>query len=294
MISRKTEWYLVVILCLAALGTSWIVRGPAQADGLAHIYVLDIGQGDAIFIQGPDGRQMLIDGGPSGSRVLDELGAVMPAGDHTIDAILATHTDADHLTGLVDVLGRYEVAHIFETGMLCVTATCTKWEEAATAEGAVREQPTQGYRIVFADDFYFDVLNPETSVAGQKLSKTNNGGIVLKMTYGKETALFTGDIEKTVEDRLLRQGALLDVDILKVGHHGSKTSTSDAFLAAASPHVALISVAAKNSYGHPSPEVIGRLASFPELRYYRTDIHGRIELTLAKENYAIKTKTQSR
>lgn len=284
--STKTEKYLCGILLLGAIGSFFITKGPAQADGLLHIYFLNVGQGDAILIHAPDGTQVLIDGGP-GARVIQELATVMPITDRSIDVVVATHTDADHLTGLVEVLKQYEVSRIIETGMACVTAVCGAWESAAAGESVERIVAHRGYRIAIGDELSLDVLNPAEDIRGQKLSKTNNGGIVLKMTYKNQTALFTADIEKSVEGQLL---AVANVDFLKIAHHGSKTSTSQVFLGAASPLVAFIQVGVTNRYGHPTPEVIDRLDKFPGLRYYRNDTNGRIELVLDGLNYAVKTE----
>jgi len=292
MISKKHELYLCGILILSAVGSFFVVHGPAQADGLLHIYFLNVGQGDSIFIQAPDGTQILIDGGP-GSRVIQELGSVLPIGDRSIDAVIATHTDADHITGLVEVLKQYEVAQIIETGMSCVTVICSQWEREASAEGSPRIIAQRGYRVSLGDEFILEVVSPAQSVKGQTLSKTNNGAIVLKLRYKNQTALFTGDIEKKVEDELLRDGIALDVDFLKVAHHGSKTSTTQSFLDAVSPLIAFIQVGSTNRYGHPAPPTIERLEKFPGLVYYRTDINGRIELLLDGQNYAVKTEQSS-
>ncbi|MEK7616144.1 MAG: MBL fold metallo-hydrolase [Patescibacteria group bacterium] len=287
--SRKTEWYICCVLVLGAIGSFFIVRGPAYADGLLHVYFLNIGQGDAILIQAPEGTQILIDGGP-GSRVIQELAAVLPVTDRTIDVVVSTHTDADHLTGLVEVLKQYEVSQVLETGMLCVTAICGQWEQTASLEGAPQTFVDRGYRMSIGDDLVFEVLNPAEQVRGQKLSKTNNGGIVMRMSYKQQTVLFMSDVEKTVEDRILMDYHNVDIDFLKVAHHGSKTSTSQAFLDATSPIAAFIQVGARNSYGHPTSQVIERLDKIPGLRYYRNDINGRIELTLDGLQYAIKTE----
>jgi competence protein ComEC len=286
MITKKHELYLCAILLLASVGSFFVVHGPAQADGLLHIYFLNVGQGDSILIQAPDGTQILIDGGP-GSRVVQELGSVLPIGDRSLDAIIATHTDADHITGLVEVLKQYEVGRILETGMSCVTVICSQWEREASAEGSPRTIAQRGYRVSLGDEFILEVVSPAQSVKGQTLSKTNNGAIVLKLRYKNQTALFTGDIEKKVEDELLRDGIALDVDFLKVAHHGSKTQS---FLEAVSPLIAFIQVGSTNRYGHPAPPTIERLEKFPGLVYYRTDIHGRIELLLDGLNYAVKTE----
>ena len=287
--SHKFE-LIGVIIAVACAAASFVWAAPSGGpDGLLHIYFLDIGQGDAILVQAPDGAQMLIDGGPD-RTVLEELGEVLPLEDRELDVVVATHTDADHLSGLADVAERYDVRHIVETGMQCNTATCKRWEEAATHEaGAERVFAHAGYMIELSPEVIFSVISPDRSVQGEKLSKTNNGGIVMKLVYRNQSVLFTADVEKTVENTLVMRGVDVDVDFLKVGHHGSKTSTTEALVDAVTPHAAFISVGARNTYGHPTGEVLGRLAQ-NEISVYRTDKQGRIELVLDGTNYQIHTE----
>ena len=283
--NAKQEWYLCGVLALAAIGSFFITSGPAQADGFVHVYFLDVGQGDAMLVQGPDGTQVLIDGGP-GRRVIQALTSVIPLTDRSIDVVIATHTDADHLTGLVGVLEQYDVAQIIETGMACSTATCASWEKTATQEHASRSFAYEGYRLAMGGDVVLTILNPPQSVHGQNLSKTNNGGIVARLEYGAQSVLFTADVESSVERALLGSGAVLDSDFLKIGHHGSKTSSTQEFLDAVTPQAVFIEVGATNRYGHPTMQVLDRLAQ-KAIPVYRTDIDGTIELILDGTHYQI-------
>lgn len=276
----------VILGTLALIAIFLLISGHTLADGQLHVYFLDVGQGDAIFIKTPAGRQILVDGGPDGT-VLRRLGEVMPFYDRSIDLVVLTHPDADHLTGLNSVLARYEVASILETGMACSTSLCLAWEENKEREGAEVQAAFFGQQIEAGDGVNLMVLYPFGDSSGKNLSKKNNGSIVLKLTYGSQSVLLTGDIEKQTENKLVLSGIDLDSDFLKVAHHGSKTSTIEEFLKAVSPLTAFIQVGEKNRYGHPVPEVLERLEN-SGVKYYRTDTEGTIELVLDGESYLIK------
>ena len=277
--------FVILLVCATVVSFVW-ARPDSAADGLLHVYFLDVGQGDAMLVQTPNGNQMLIDGGPD-TKILARLGGILPLKDRDLDVIVATHTDADHLSGLVDVLKRYTVDHIVETGMKCATAICGQWEELAGRQQSSRVFARAGYTVSLDDEVQLQVLNPLEDISGQVVKKTNNAGIVLKLTYRNQTMLFAADIEKSVEDALLRRTDV-DVDFLKIAHHGSKTSSTQNFLAATTPNVAFIEVGAKNRYGHPTPEVLDRLDKNGIL-YYRTDKDGTTELILDGTNYSVAT-----
>ena len=247
-------------------------------DGLLHVYFLDVGQGDAIFVETPSGKQVLIDGGPD-ETILQRLGEVMPFYDRTIDLMINTHPDADHLAGLLSVLERYKVLAISETGMVCETSLCAEWKNLKAGEGADLINLVLGQEIGEGDDVRFLVLHPFENEAGKTFPKRNNGGIVLKLVFGEQSLLLTGDIEKQVENKLVSAGVNIDSDFLKIAHHGSKTSSTEEFVEKVSPLAAFIEVGRNNRYGHPTEEVLKRLADF-KIPYYRTDIDGTIELRL--------------
>lgn len=280
----KRDLGLLGFLGATALFFIFLVHG--QTDNKLHVYFLDVGQGDAIFVQTPSGQQILIDGGPD-NTVLQRLGEVMPFYDRSIDLVILTHPDADHLAGLNGVLERYEVAKILETGMACITSLCLEWEENKSREGGQVQTAFFGQEVETGDGAVLSVLYPFENSFDKNLSKKNNGSIVLKLLFGSQSVLFTGDIEKQTEDKLVLSGLDLDVDFLKVAHHGSKTSTTDEFLKAVSPLAAFIQAGAKNRYGHPTTEILERLENFG-IKYYRTDTDGTIELVLDGENYLIK------
>lgn len=278
----KAEWVVLALLViLAAVFTS-----VSKSDGKLHVYFLNVGQGDAIFVKTPANGQILIDGGPD-DGVIRELGKVMPFYDRSIDMIILTHPDADHLNGLIEVLKKYKVKKIVETGISCETPNCQAWQRQKDKERAEVILAYLGNKIISDDDLVFEVLHPFENIEGKKVSQKNNTSLILKLIYGGHSILLTGDIEKIVENKIVLSGIDINSDFLKIPHHGSKTSTTEDFLRAASPLAAFINVGAKNRYGHPAKEVIEQLENFL-IPYYRTDINGRIELTLDGHDYKIK------
>ncbi len=240
------------------------------------VYFLDVGQGDAIFIETQDRKQILIDGGPD-NKVVQELSEVMPFWDRTIDLIILTHPDRDHIGGLPEVLKRFEVKGIVETGVQCEKAECVIWKDLKEKENATVILAELGDSIILDEDTKILIFNPFESMAGEKISKVNNTSVVAKLIYGNHSILLTGDIEKQIEEKLVLAGIDIDSDYLKIPHHGSKTSTTEEFLDRVSPEIAFISLGLNNSYGHPHDEVIDRLEK-RNIKYYRTDELGTILL----------------
>lgn len=220
---------------------------------------LDVGQGDAIFIKTPEGQQMLIDGGANNS-VLRELGKVMPFYDRSIDVVLATHADQDHIGGLVEVLKRYKVGLFIETNTTSTSAVFTELGNLIKEKNIKREIITSPEIITFGSGAEFDILFPTQDTAGWE---TNDASIVGKLVYGENSFLFTGDSPQKMEKYLVgKYGNFLDSDVLKVGHHGSKNSNSELFIGTVSPTYSVISVGLNNRYGHPSPEALAILKQF--------------------------------
>lgn len=276
----------IILAGLVVIVVLLFVAGWGSADGKLHVYFLDIGQGDAMLLVTPRGHQVLIDGGPD-DTVLRRLGEVMPFYDKSLDLVVATHEDADHIAGLVSVLDKYQVGQIWETGMACATATCRGWQDREDKEGASITYAKRGQEIDLEDGVKLILLYPFNDERGQVFKKRNDGAIVLKLIYGSQSVLFTADVEKNVEAKLITTGMDLKADFLKVGHHGSKTSTTENFLKAVSPQVAFIEVGARNRYGHPTEQVLSRLENYG-IKYYRTDTDGTKELILDGKNYLIK------
>ena len=236
----------------------------------------DVGQGDAIFIEAPNGNQVLIDGGPD-NRILSKLGETMPFWDRSVDLLILTHPHADHLDGLLEVLKRYNIGAVLESGVEYSLPEYKEWHDLL----AVKKTPVflarAGQEINAGSGVMIDVFSPFEKVGGKSTENPHNENIVSRLKYGSGSILLMGDAEKLIEYRLLFDNYIkLKSDVLKVGHHGSKTSSSEDFIKAVSSKIAIISVGRKNKYGHPYQEILERLKKFG-INVLRTDIDGDIE-----------------
>ncbi len=259
---------------LIGVAIVWVQVLRTSTLGPLTVAFLDVGQGDALFIETPGGRQILIDAGKD-RAVLAQLGAMMPLSDRTLDLAIATHPDADHIGGFVFVLPHYDVTTSMETDSVADTKVYAAVQRAAAQAGMARITASRGMRVVADHGVVLEVLAPET---GMFDGETNAHSIVARLTYGTTSFLLTGDAPRTVEHALVeRDAGLLRADVLKVGHHGSRTSTSERFLAAVAPTLAVISVGGDNRYGHPHEVVLDSLAHFG-LPVLRTDEDGAIIL----------------
>lgn len=261
-------------MAIAALLTG---VGREGGPGEMEITVLDVGQGDAILVTTPHGRRYLVDGGPSGIELARELGAVLPHWERRIEGAFLTHPQEDHAGGLPAIFARYRVGAAFDTGAENPTGTLREY--GARAPG--RKVLGQGDSFE-ADGVRFEVLWPPRGLSTDDL---NGSSLVLRITYGETAALLTGDLGVEGQQALLAT-TQLSADILKVPHHGSKT-TSAAFLFAVEPSVAVIPVGAGNRYGHPAQETLDALAGAVVLR---TDQHGRV--TVASDGKRITVRTE--
>lgn len=270
----------IFLLALAAIAILvWQTVFHFEARRNLWVTFFDVGQGDSIFIEVPNGNQILIDGGPS-DIILAKLGRTMPFWDRTIDLLVLTHPDADHLNGLLEVLRRYHISMVLETGVEHSSPQYREWREILEKKDIFLINAARGQRVSLGQNVYLYILAPFENLAGRAVSKANNTSVVSRLTHGQNSMLLTGDIEKPVENRLvfesLDSGPLtLASDILKVGHHGSKTSTSQQFLNAVSPSMAVIQAGRENRYGHPHQEVLDRLAA-AGAKIFRNDLGGDI------------------
>jgi competence protein ComEC len=282
---KLVHFATLLILSVFAFSTNSIA---SQKDGLLKIHFLDVGQGDSIFVETPSGRQVLIDGGP-GNIVLSRLGEVMPFFDKTIDIVVMTHPDADHASGLIDVIKRYNVENVVFSNIVNNKELYKSWKEAVSDEGANIIDSVLGNVIDLGDGANLTIVYPLESIAGKEIEKTNDNSAVLILKYGELEVLLTGDIETKGERAMLLENVNINADVLKIGHHGSKTSTSEEFLSAVSPEVAVIQVGAKNRYGHPTEEVLERLENY-DINIYRNDLNGDIKLVSDGVNYLISSQ----
>ncbi len=276
---RRNQWLLLGTLFLFCAGVwSAVYAEPAAGNGYLTLAVLDVGQGDALYIESPTGVQILVDGGP-GDALLAALPEMMPALDRSLDAVIETHPDADHVGGFAELLQRYEVGVYLSPGIPKDTATNHALKRTVEERDIRHVVARRGMALDLGGGASLRVLYPDYDVSNLPAEKANEGGIVLELAYGESEALLMADVGSGVEKRLLSlNAAQLDADVLKVGHHGSRFSTSEAFVSAVSPAAALISVGAKNSYGHPTKEVLDRLAAHG-IKIVRTDQEGTIVCT---------------
>jgi competence protein ComEC len=237
-----------------------------------RVWMLDIGQGDAFFIEFPTGEQWLIDGGRD-DAVLAKLGSLMLPWDRTLYAVVLTHPDADHVTGLVAVLDRYHVGTVYESGVRAHTPYDRAFSQRLHGSTTQRLQTGD---VLHVGAVTLTVVWPDDPPVGRDLETRNNDSINILLEYADTTMLFTGDAEEEVE--MVVGPRVGDIDVLKVGHHGSLTSTSWEFLQATEPEMALISMGRNNTYGHPHPVIIERLIQIGAI-ILRTDLHRDVLLT---------------
>jgi competence protein ComEC len=263
-------WFRLSVALVGALCTALLFMMPELGQTqLAQLFstergqyltvaFLDVGQGDAIYIETPDGVQVLIDGGPDAS-VLRELSTVMPFWDRSLDAIVATHPDKDHIGGLVDVLTRYDVKRIVRTENESDTAVASAFIFTSTDEDARIHIAQAGEEIVLGASTTLTILSP---TGDPQDWESNQSSIVAQLRYGDIEFMLTGDAPIGIEEYLVQtHGKGLESEVLKLGHHGSRTSTADIFLAAVQPTYAIVSAGADNRYGHPHTEVVESVIS---------------------------------
>lgn len=271
-------------MALAAAGCVWYVVVQEDRGGLLTFAALDIGQGDALFVEAPNGAQMLLDGGPN-AMVLQKLSAVMPFYDRTIDVLVVTNPDKDHIGGFLDVLKRYEVAMVVEPGTVTKTQTYAALDKAIREEGSKRVIARRGMSIVLdeARGVSLDIIFPDRDVS---TFTTNDGSVVARLVYASTSVMLTGDTTARTEKYLVRlatensasaSSTPLKSTILKIAHHGSKTSSTPEFVAAVAPELAVISCGRGNMYHHPNQETLDTLAA-ANVPVRRTDKEGTIIL----------------
>ena len=277
--SLLISYFLILSLSLVLLADIFV-----NYDVDLKIYFFDVGQGDATLIKTPNNRYVLIDGGPDHS-VVYKLGKYLPFYVRTIDLIVLTHPDNDHVVGLNEVIRRYRVKNILLTG---VADDSQAYQNIlALAEEFKINYLFAGFvnRLELTDGVDLMVLYPSELIMGQDFAQDNDWSVVNRLDYQYGCVLLMGDATKKVEQNLLAANSELECDILKIGHHGSNTSSAFEFLQAVNPTLAVISVG-QNNYGHPHQAVVDRLNA-SNIRFLTTKDYGDIIVTLEKDGWRI-------
>ncbi len=270
---RPVKIIVFLFVITGILGFSAVNAAP---DDNLHVIFMDVGQGDAVLIQ-KGNTQVIVDGGPGGQALNLALSEKMPFWDRTIELVVLTHPHDDHLTGLVEVLKRYKVEHILTTQMASYLPVYDEWLALIEEKNIPCTFASAGQQINF-DGVIINVLNPQTAYFEGTGADIDNNGIVFNVAFGEISFLLTADVGKYAESELIKDRLIPQATVLKVGHHGSNSSTSIEFLNVCRPQIAVIPVANDNKYGHPDAEVIERLTEMVgEQNIYRTDINGSIE-----------------
>lgn len=275
---KKIVSVLFFIIILSFL--AWLQLNSSEKK--LEIYFLDIGQGDAILIRTPEGKNILIDGGPD-NLLLYRLGEFLPWWERKIDYLVISHYHADHMLGLIELLDKYQVnnvlvsAHQPEGDFLF-----DLWQKKLLAKNVKPQIVKAGEKFLFTDDLFFQVLSADFNHEDY-----NDNSVVIKLTYQQIDLLLTGDFTSVEEEDLLKSSFDLASEILKVGHHGSKYSSSAEFLVRVQPELCLIQLGQDNSFGHPHPELLERLAEI-HCQVFRNDLLGTIKVVSDGSTWQIK------
>lgn len=269
---RKLTYRVLISMLLLAIVLAFIILHGKQEE--MKVVFLDVGQGDSILIS-QGSKQVLIDGGKDGKLLLEKLGKHIPFWDRKIEMVIETHPDADHIGGLIEIFRAYEIGAVMKTGMQSQSQTFKTLEEAIENEKSDIIEAVSGQKIIFANKAEAEVLFPFQKIEDVDSKDTNAASVVLKMKFGENSFLFTGDLPSEQEQVLIEKGAELKSDILKVSHHGSKYSSSTQFLEKVSPEDAIISVGKNNSYGHPNQEALQRISK-QSAKIFKTNEDGDI------------------
>lgn len=281
----KKYWLIFFVLLLLVLDFSLFYSDYQNSNRTLTFAMLDVGQGDALFIESPTGTQILVDGGPP-RKILNQLAKVMSPFDRKIDAFIITNPDADHIGGFLDVLKTYKVDKVFESGALTDSKTYQNLRDELKKDNVPDILAKKGMRLDIGGGAFIDILFPDRDVSSWS---TNDGSVVAKLSYGNTSIMLTGDATIKTEKIILSENteAQLHSTILKVGHHGSRTSSSEEFVKAVSPTYSLISDGKDNKYGHPHKETLDILSSLG-IKIFRTDLLGAITMKSdgVKENFS--------
>lgn len=281
---KETKIKILGFLFVIAVVVWVFVFIETKQSRFLEIDFFDVGQGDSIFIETMDKKQILIDGGPDLS-VLEKIGRAMSFYDRYIDIVVLTHPEQDHLNGLIEILKRYNIGAVITSGIIKNTNQYKEFIKTIKEKNIPIYIAKLGGEIDFGNNIKLNILYPFEDVSGKEALDVNNFSVVSRLIYNNFELLLTGDIEKSIENKLVKSGLDLQSDVLKIAHHGSKTSTTEDFLKAVSAVLAIIEVGKDNKYGHPHQEVLDRLAN---LEIFQTGRDGDIKILSDGEKFLIK------
>lgn len=274
-LSKKVFKFSVVIILFAGFFGFNIYSSAKDSDKL-RVSFFDIGQGDSMFIQAPKKMDILIDGGPD-RKILEKLSEAMPFYDKKIDIIIVSHPHADHITGLIDVIKRYNVEEIYFNSISFNSDAYLEFLKVAEERGIRLADIKEKERLSLGENIFLEIFSPNKNID----MGVNNTSLISKLNVGKNSFLFMGDAEKEIEELLMRDEFDLKANFLKVSHQGSADSSSKYFLKKVNPEIAVISVGKNNEFGHPSTRVIRRLERIGA-KIYRTDKDGDVKIVFEK------------
>ncbi len=282
-------WQSTALVLIAAM-TIWSVA-LSRPDGTLKVVFADVGQGDMTVITTPSGQTIVVDGGPDPDRAVQVLDDRMPFWKRSLSLLILSHPHSDHVSGLNEVMRRYNVERVLEFRGEYESADYLAWKRLSESEGAQMLEARPGMRLTFHDGVEVHVLGPPDARAEAAYADANDASVVIRVTYGNASFLLTGDVTTGGERWLLRSGLNLDSDVLKVAHHGSKTSSSASFLSVVSPRAAVISAGLDNRFGHPDTEIVERLESLiPASRILKTYESGTITFETDGASLSVKTE----
>ncbi len=284
MPKRKTIYSIILALSVLAMIFGGMVL--SEKNESLKIVLLDVGQGDAILISQKN-QQILIDSGQDGKLILEKLGRYIPFWDRKIEVLVATHPDADHIGGLIEVMDKYKIDLLLDSGMESETQIFKKYEETISKNGIRKELARDNMNLKIGEGAELKILSPFFDFPGGKIKDTNLESIVSEIIFGNNRFLLMADAPIEKEEELINRVTNLEAQVFKVGHHGSKYSTGNNFLDKVRPKDAIISVGKNNRYGHPAKEAIERLQN-KNLNILRTDESGDIIYTCPKKEAECK------
>ncbi|MFA5075822.1 MAG: MBL fold metallo-hydrolase [Patescibacteria group bacterium] len=284
MNTKKIIAYLSILLALLVTLTGGFYY--YQASQILRVTFCDVGQGDAILIQTPQRQNILIDGGPDNS-VLNCLGKNLPFYDRQLSLVILTHPHADHTTGLIEVLNRYQVKQVLLTKTKYSDPIYNQLLSLIQQKNIPTVDPANQPNFNLSQNINLATLYPLTSLVDQTVDNINNTSIVNKLTYQNISFLFMGDLEVAAENVLILNQPNLKSDVLKVGHHGSTSSSAPEFLNLVKPRIAIISVGVKNTYSLPSLRTIRRLEKLGS-QVIQTSLSGEITIQSDGQKFWLK------